>query len=54
MFDREQGLTKALGPGHTLTIGTIHALGILYKRRGRLDEAAALSARHKLRESFKL
>ena len=42
MYQRAlQGKEKALGPGHTSTLGTVNNLGLLYKIQGRLPEAEA-------------
>ena len=39
------GYEKALGPDHTLTLGTVNNLGNLYSDQGRLKEAEAMYRR---------
>ena len=46
MYQRAlQGKEKALGPGHTSTLDTVHNLGLLYKSQGKLDEAEKMYQR---------
>jgi len=37
-----EGCEKALGPDHTLTLGTINSLGTLYTKQGKLAEAETM------------
>ena len=46
MYERAlAGKEKALGPDHTSTLDTVHNLGNLYKKQGRLVKAEAMYQR---------
>jgi Tfp pilus assembly protein PilF len=46
MFQRAlKGFEKALGPDHTLTLDTVHNLGVLYADQGKLDKAEEMYQR---------
>lgn len=40
-----EGYEKALGAEHTLTLGTVNKLGLLYSGQGKLDEAEKMYMR---------
>ncbi|XEU97663.1 hypothetical protein FSHL1_002949 [Fusarium sambucinum] len=46
MYERSlQGNEKTLGPMHTLTLGTVHDLGLTYEKLGEFKEAEAMHKR---------